>query len=105
MHTPGPWRAMHVESGEYYTHQIESAQGHIASIVGWTDFGTVCPTTDANARLIAHAPDMAAVLRALLHWSATMGKWDAPCWEAARNVLADALGCDTGQSPATRRSP
>jgi len=32
MHTPGPWRSPRVEIGAYYTHQIETNAGHIASV-------------------------------------------------------------------------
>lgn len=87
MHTPGPWRSLRVEIGAYYTHQIETNAGHIASVVGWSDFGTVCPTTEANVRLIEHAPEMAQALQDLLAWAAMMGGWDAACWQRAQRVL------------------
>jgi hypothetical protein len=92
MHTPGPWRAVRAESCDYYTYRIETAAGHIASIAGWTTVGTVCPTTAANARLIAHAPDLAQGLHDLMTWAGWMGGWDAPCWERARRALAQATG-------------
>ena len=94
MHTPGPWRRVRVETAAYYTHQIEVAAGHIASVAGWTAIGTTCPKTEANARLIEHAPDLAAALRELLAWAEMMGGWDAPCWAEARRVLDHATTCD-----------
>ncbi len=94
MHTPGPWRAVRVECGAYYTHQIEITEGHIASIVGWSCYGTVCATTQANARLIEQAPDMAQALARLLLWANQTGEWDAPCWREAETVLARATGVD-----------
>jgi len=92
MHTPGPWRSARFETGEYYTYQICAAAGHIASVVGWTNFGSTCPTTEANARLIAHAPDLVTTLQSLIAWADTMGDWEAACWERARSALVSALG-------------
>src|SRR4051794_11613798 len=91
-HTPGPWRSVETGDDGYYTHQIEITGGHIASIVGWSEAGTVCQTTAANALLIEHAPDMAEALRALLAWNAFCGQWDAPCWGRASNVPRHATG-------------
>lgn len=85
MHTPGPWRRVRVDTPDYYTDQIEVTGGRIASVTGWSNFGARCPITDANARLIKHAPDMAEALRALFAWADIMGGWDAPCWERARS--------------------
>lgn len=92
VHTPGPWRSVRCETGEYYTHEINASDGHVASIAGWTTHGTTCSTTEANARLITQAPDMAIALRALIAWAEDMGGWEARCWEAARETLARALG-------------
>ena len=92
VHTPGRWRSVRCETGEYYTHEINASDGHVASIAGWTTHGTVCPTTEANVRLITHAPDMAKALQAVLAWADGMGGWEARCWEAARETLARALG-------------
>jgi hypothetical protein len=99
MHTPGPWRSARFETGEYYTYQIFAAAGHIASVVGWTNFGSTCPTTEANARLIAHAPDLVTALQSLVAWAGTMGGWEAACWEAARCALARALGSEHTEHP------
>ncbi len=91
-YTPGPWRCVRTGRGEYYTHQIEVTAGHIASIVGWTQHSVVCPTTQANATLIEHAPDMAAALQDLLGWETVSDGWDAPCWKRAERVLEHATG-------------
>jgi len=104
MHAPGPWRAVRVESGEYYTHQIEAAGGHIASIAGWSAYGTICPISEANARLVAHAPDLALRLSQLLAWNEYVGSWDARCWDQAHHTLEQAVGLPPipPTSPATR---
>ena len=41
-----------------------------------------------NARLIAAAPQLRAVLAALVAWSERTGGWGAPCWRDAQAVLA-----------------
>ena len=41
-----------------------------------------------NARLIAAAPQLRAVLAALVAWSEHTGGWGAPCWRDARALLA-----------------
>jgi hypothetical protein len=106
MHTPGPWHSVRFETGEYYTHEISAAGGHIASVVGWTSFGSTCPTTEANARLIAHAPDLVTALQSLIAWADTMGGWEAACWERARSALVSAFGgeCYEHQRPKSERS-
>jgi hypothetical protein len=46
----------------------------------------------ATAKLIAIAPQMHRTLQALVRWAGYTGGWDAPCWEDAERVLADASG-------------
>jgi len=41
-----------------------------------------------NARLIEAAPQLRAVVTALLDWSAHMGGWTVPCWQDAQDLLA-----------------
>ena len=89
-HTPGPWRTRRREGDTYHTHQIDVTERHIASIVGWRQPGNNRTTTEANARLIQHAPDLADALRDLLAWATMMGGWDGPCWRRAEAVLDQA---------------
>lgn len=98
-YTPGPWRSVETGDDGYYTHQIKITGGHIASIAGWSDQDAVCPTTEANARVIEHAPDLAAAVNDLLAWAEGMGGWDAPCWERARAVLRHATLADDPSRP------
>jgi hypothetical protein len=76
-HTKGPWSVI----GRY---RVEAdSYGLIASIRGASDD----PATDANAKLIAAAPDMAEALKALVD--------DGPNyhqrhWEEARAALSKA---------------
>jgi len=41
-----------------------------------------------NARLIAAAPELRAVLAGLVEWAARTGGWEAPCWREAHAVLS-----------------
>ena len=88
MHAPEPWTRVRVETPTYYVYQIHSGGGHVASIPGWTNIGTLCPTTEENARLICKAPALLHVLQDLLDWSAFTGGWNAPCWQEAGALLA-----------------
>ena len=51
----------------------------------------------AAARLIAAAPKMRDALQALVQWARYPGGWDAPCWQEAERVLAEA---GNAQAPA-----
>ena len=88
MHAPEPWTRVRSETPDYYVYTIHAGSGHVASIAGWTDFATICPTTEANARLTCKAPAMLRVLKDLLDWSVFTGGWNAPCWEEAATILA-----------------
>jgi hypothetical protein len=88
MHTPEPWTRVRSETPDYYVYEIHSGTGHVASIAGWTDFATICPVTEATARLVCEAPAMLRVLKELLEWSAFTGGWNAPCWEQAAAIVA-----------------
>lgn len=56
-HTPGPWKAEYSEGDEWDVLAGESLP--IAYISGWA-----CSSVEANARLIAAAPDLLAALKA-----------------------------------------
>lgn len=88
MHAPEPWTRVRVETPTYYVYQIISRTGHVASVPGWTHVGTLCPTTEENARLVCKAPALLRVLKDLLEWSAFTGGWNAPCWQEAEALAA-----------------
>lgn len=87
-HTPGPWRqdgtcvvwAAPTTGNEYLIAQMgepgEPDQGHSAEV-------------DANARLIAAAPDMYEALKAISECTLTSC---TPCVETATRLLAKAEG-------------
>lgn len=84
-HTPGPWKATGKEVGTDY----EATHGMVASIIGMPNRWE----TEANARLIAAAPDLYAAVEALLALHADDGtRDDVPEWKAARAALAKARG-------------
>ena len=78
-HTPGPWRVRKDEPGKWLLKQEGNGGLYLFDL-------RECPgiaATDANARLIAAAPDLLAALRALIT------EWDRP-----REIPADPDWCD-----------
>ena len=99
-HVPGPWTAtrchaanlVDVHAGEL----LKTADGWIVPpgtslIATVAHVGTVA-ATDANAALIAAAPDLLDALRDLLEWEIRMGGFESPAWERARLATAKAIG-------------
>jgi hypothetical protein len=89
MHAPESWTLVRTETPEYYVYEINAGPGHVASIAGWTHFGTICPITEGNAQLIFKAPALLRVLTSLIEWAAFTGGWEAPCWQEAQDLLAE----------------
>lgn len=82
-HTPGPWR-VHAVAG-----LIQEANGH--SIAAYT--GTSQDEADANARLIAAAPELLAALEHLLALnSGCAPEEEERGWDQARAAIAKATG-------------
>jgi hypothetical protein len=94
-HTPGPWRVVYYDCGDrdYYDHggpcpSIEAPQSEDCGIVHWDGFKQQYWSSangnqkqiEANARLIAAAPDMLNALKATLHML------DALVTESGRSV-------------------
>jgi hypothetical protein len=91
-HTPGPWRVIHKPE----------AIGFAEYEVAWSDDGElVCDVVyeEADAHLIAAAPDLLDAVKSLLPWaeSASYGGPDiAADIEQARTAIAKALGEEHG---------
>lgn len=85
-HTPGPWKYGY----ERPTAQDPEEQWAIVTIAGGHIVANVNPDSrqDANARLIAAAPDLLAALEAVVFISDR--KHDA--WDKARAAIAKAKG-------------
>jgi hypothetical protein len=86
-HTPGPWKATLA-----YGYRIEAAGGKIVA-----KLPTHCPLTGedpANAYLIAAAPDLLAVCRAVLEHADSNP--DIP--DHDKQMLRDAIAQATGQT-------
>lgn len=68
-HTPGPWSQSHRKSGNgYSTTEVYCAAGQTIATLAWYPVPTPTGTTtsrEANARLIAAAPDLLAALQDL----------------------------------------
>ena len=101
-HTPGPWR---LYQGPLLYVEADNHVGPIAELRSRLDYGRMHPlvaeTRDANARLIAAAPDLLEALKELLgpyvdKPSETTGMMDLlVCGEdidAARAAIAKSIG-------------
>jgi len=65
-HTPGPWEAA---SGEVTTERIEGRSFRRIAAVQDYGMGSLPEVDEANARLIAAAPELLHSLRGVLHWA------------------------------------
>ena len=68
---------------------IVNYEGRIAMIDGSRETGWNTPTINANARLIAAAPDMLLCLRNVID---SHGEVDQDLWNRIREVIANATG-------------
>ena len=85
-YTPGPWEVFASHAGPYVIDSAE--QGSICKLE-W------CQGSEANARLIASAPELLAVLKRLCAKfgeddSGTPRDWTE--WREARDIIANAEG-------------
>ncbi len=109
-HTPGPWTVIKSnDKSKYAVNWLEISPGVVSSseysTSRWGESETYCGVriTEANARLIAAAPDLLAVARQI-EWLATAGEdrdgvpyqptasdW-MRLWSQARDAIAKAEG-------------
>lgn len=96
-HTPGPWHYSHREGadGMYRTEVFSEQHGGIATC-DWTPKhygnGVTATYREANARLIAAAPDLLDALIELNSVSARGFLYDDPARVKARAAIAKATG-------------
>lgn len=96
-HTPGPWRVSTIGLMNDGALPVSSDQGQIARVSAQADFprgqghNSECAERDANAHLIAAAPDLYAALDGLLGLL-DAGSLYEPQAYAARAALAKARG-------------
>lgn len=87
-HTPGPWRA---EGCTVY-----AGENRVAQTWSETHDGLPTPTMEADARLIAAAPEVLKALRDILQWWTEMdGEFDdmpVELWDQAQDAMAKAKG-------------
>lgn len=82
-HTPGPWFSQYDDNG-FYEIGSETISIRLAFTYGEGD------GDEANARLIAAAPDLLEALQAIM--AGVAGCERQPHWEAARAAIAKATG-------------
>jgi hypothetical protein len=83
-HTPGPW-----ELTQYGA--VVRKDGHGQTVV-YTDNGESCINGEANARLIAAAPDLLAALEMVMDAAEDGGDMNDIDWDMIRAAIARAEG-------------
>lgn len=91
-HTPGPWK-LRLGTGVQYDYIIETKAG--ALVAAYPHYiGATKKATKANARLMAAAPDLLAVVKELEESAAYWGEYDVPLGivDRLRSAIAKATG-------------
>jgi hypothetical protein len=84
-HTPGPWKFGSKADSNFYKRNISGVDGyHVAAVSSRDDH-----EVDANARLIAAAPDL---LEALQHLMVAHGEQLDYAFQQAQEAIAKATG-------------
>ena len=105
-HTPAPWVARMVDSQEWHIDAPngDPTVGHIKwtglAVYGCDDYRQAgSEVSEANARLIASAPELLEAAQQVV------ARWDTPNWKDARhtgefiNLLRAAIAKATGEQP------
>lgn len=99
-HTPGPWGWSHreIHSGDYSTQVYDANEKEIATIAWYPVRQNNITTTsrEANARLIAAAPDLLEALemctKAMASVLPDFNPYDQAAYDKARAAIAKATG-------------
>jgi hypothetical protein len=93
-HTPGPWQIEFAEDIDLPNHVGISAKKHslLAQVVWCMENDERTPHCEANARLIAAAPDLLEALCKLAELYDAMGAPRGPCRIIADAAIAKAIG-------------
>jgi len=92
-HTPGPWFADEPHSGDadravYSLTAVNKSRHYVARVYGGGPLAPRDPEMDANARLIAAAPDMLRALERLVWLNTSQGVSDYDYDTAMENANA-----------------
>lgn len=87
-HTPGPWRIQPIEADFVIVHSDGEIRSHIARL-NWSTLAEEHGSIEANARLIASAPEMLDALEILL--ASTCGDVGDDGYEGCIRIEAKAL--------------
>ena len=99
-HTPGPWDVMHHDTWRGHTYDQPSSVCHVGdyTIVTSSPSYEFHGADDADARLIAAAPDMLAAMQMAVE-AIERGSSTAPVAECLRAALAKATGASIEAEP------
>jgi hypothetical protein len=96
-HTPGPWTVFNPDDGECHRYPGIDSESETIIIYGNEDEvsgvrGQSKEVAEANARLIAAAPELLEVLVEILPIAETMINSNHPTWKKAKSAIAKATG-------------
>jgi hypothetical protein len=101
-HTPGPWvvedsRKLKNKKLRSEMLMVVAAKGGMPGLI--VNSGTVTKTDEANARLIASAPELLSLLIEIRKWmdEDDNGPWDGMFCQAIDNALKRALGWEEAE--------
>lgn len=76
-HLPGPWRVSEMNNGFIFVKHDSNAHGPLVVTVAWVVVREGCYVEgEANARLIAAAPDLLAACRAMVECCGSSENWN-----------------------------
>lgn len=94
-HTPGPWGIWRRAEGAVFQGLEITGPGGTPVIADIRQNGHNAEHGEANARLIASAPDLLAALEEMRHWLGKVTDWSGagdPPLEKLRDAIAKARG-------------
>ena len=97
-HTPGPWD-YYLEPSDHYKHKIRSKPGLICQLPGWVTHDELRLEQEANARLIAAAPELLEALEHYLIQDEIAEGYGGGVGGSAREQARAAIAKATGEAP------
>ena len=89
-HTPGPWNRQKSYATFYVEARLPDGLIQEVAAIGPTQH---TEQQEANAKLIAAAPDLLAALNAMMtHMGMDEDEWNKPTFDQARSAIAKATG-------------
>ena len=93
-HTPGPWTMRESNFAFHIYGVFKKSKNAFITAAYWrnADYGASRTEAEANARLIAAAPEMLNALKYIVGCSIPLTSQQEECWKAMREAIAKAEG-------------